>query len=103
MMKPPENYEKIIDRKRYSTKTAELIASNAYWDGSNFERSGRNQFLYKTPKGAFFFVNLTRWQGESDTLIPCSVDEAIEAYEGWLTEHEVEYSEAFPDIEVLDA
>jgi len=102
-MKPPENFTRIINRTRYSAKTATLIASDAYWDGHNFERSGRNEFLYRTPKGNFFTVNLTCWQGERDTLIPVTQDEAIELFEGSLTEHEVKYSEAFPDVEVVDA
>ena len=102
-MNPPENFEKIIDRKRYSVAAATLLASNAYWDGHNWERSGRNTFLYRTKNGAFFFVYLTQWQGEQDTLTPCGQDEAIEAYENNLTEHEIEYSEAFPGVEVQEA
>lgn len=102
-MKPPENFTKIVGRKRYSTKTAELIASDAYWDGHNFERHGRQTFLYRTPKGAFFTVNLTQWQGEQDTLNPVSLEEAIDLYEGVLSEHELEYEFAFPDIKIVDA
>jgi len=44
-MKPPEQFTRIIGRKRYSVQKATLIASDAYWDGHNFERSGRNTFL----------------------------------------------------------
>jgi len=102
-MKPPENMVRIIGRKRYSTKTATLIASDAYWDGSNWERHGRNTFLYKTPNGAYFTVNLTQWQGERDTLSPVGLGEAIELFEGALTEHEVKYAEAFPEVTVEDA
>ena len=102
-MKPPTNFTKIIDRKRYSTATATLVASDAYWDGHNFERAGRNEFLYKTPKGAFFTVTMTQWQGEQDALTPIDVDEAILLYEGQLSEHEIEYKVAFPGVEVEDA
>ena len=102
-MNPPENFEKIIDRKRYSTATAELIAGNDYWDGHNFERSGRQMFLYRTPRGSFFTVCLSCWQGERDTLEPVSQDEAIELFEGALTEHRVDYLDAFPGVEVVDA
>ena len=79
-MKPPANFVRIVDRKRYDVQTATLIAHDAYWDGHNFERHGRNTFLYRTPKGAFFVVTLTRWQGERDTLEPVSEDEAIHLY-----------------------
>jgi hypothetical protein len=102
-MKPPENMTRIIGKKKYSVKIATLIASDAYWDGHNWERSGRNTFLYRTPRGNYFEVNLTQWQGERDTLIPISQDEAIELYEGTLSEHAVTYTEAFPGVEVVEA
>ena len=99
----PSKMTRIIDRKKYSTETATLIASDEYWDGSNFERSGRNCFLYRTPNDAYFTVNLTQWQGERDTLTPITQDEAIDLFENSLTEHEVKYSEAFPDVTVAEA
>lgn len=102
-MHPKEDMERIVERKKYSTETAALIASDEYWDGSNFERSGRNTFLYRTPKGAYFTVNLTQWQGERNTLTPVTLLEAIELYEGSLTEHLVTYADAFPDVNVEDA
>ena len=102
-MKSPENMSRVVNQKRYSTKTAELIASNCYWDGHNWERNGRNTFLYRTPKGAYFMVRLTCWQDERNTLIPIDLDEAIELFEHNLTEHEVSYEKAFPGIKVEDA
>jgi hypothetical protein len=102
-MHSPDNFSKVVDRKRYSTKTATLIASDAYWDGHNFERGGTNTFLYRTPRGNYFYVRLTQWQGEQDNLIPVSQDDAIEMYEGCLREHEVPYEEAFPNVKVEDA
>lgn len=102
-MNPPTDFERIIDRKRYSVKTSTLIAGDDYWDGNNYERSGRNTFLYRTPGGRYFTVTLTRWQGERDTLEPVSQEEAIYLYENALPEHEVNYSEAFPDVKVEDA
>jgi hypothetical protein len=103
IMKAPSDFVRIIDRKRYSVKTATLIADNAYWDGHNFERSGRNTFLYRTPGGAYFEVNLTQWQGERDTLISLSRDEAIELYEKLDDVDAVSFELAFPGIEVKDA
>jgi len=102
-MKPPEKFSKIVDRKRYSVQTATLIAGDDYWDGHNWERHGRNTFLYRTPNGAFFTVNLTQWQGERNTLTPITQGEAIELYEGSLSEHYVTYAKAFPDVKVEDA
>ena len=96
-MKPPEDMTRVIGRKRYSVKTATLIADNAYWDGSNFERSGRNTFLYRAPRGNYFTVNVTQWQGERDTLTPVTRDEAIDLFENTLTEHAVTWADAFDE------
>ena len=101
-MQPP-NMTQIVGGKRYSTQTATLIADDAFWDGHNWERQGRNTFLYKTPKGAFFQVTLTRWQGERDTLTPLTQEEAVSLYETTLTEHHVNYGFAFPNVSVVDA
>ena len=90
------NIVQIIDGRRYNTETAEIIASNEYWDGSNWERSGRNMHLYKTKKGAFFVGYSTCWQGERDYLEPVGPGEAKAIYEK-LREHEVEYEEAFEE------
>ena len=102
-MKPPDKFTRIVDRKRYSVATAALLAGNDYWDGHNFERSGRNMFLYRTPGGAYFTVTLSQWQGEQNSLDPVSLEDAIALYEGSLSEHEVNYAEAFPGVNVEDA
>ena len=94
---------RIVNRKRYDTDTATLIASDDYWDGHNFERHGRNRWLYRTRIGAYFVVTRTQWQGEMDSLEPVSVEEAVRLYEGPLSEHAVPYEEAFPDVAVTDA
>ncbi|MCE5209886.1 MAG: hypothetical protein LLG42_16480 [Chloroflexi bacterium] len=102
-MKPPKEFSRIVNRTRYSVQTATLLAHDAYWDGHNFERSGRNEFLYRTPNGNYFTVNLTCWQDEQNTLTPVNQDEAIDLFENGLSEHEVTYAEAFPGVEVKDA
>ena len=38
----------VIGGKRYNTQTATVIASDEYWDGSNYERRGTNTHLYRT-------------------------------------------------------
>ena len=102
-MKEFTEWERIVDRKRYSIKTATLIADDCFWDGHNFERHGRQTWLYRTPKGAFFLVTRTQWQGEEDSLTPISEDRAIELYEGRLSEHHVDYERAFPDVVIVNA
>jgi len=99
-MNPPNEFTRIIGRTRYSVEASALIASDAYWDGNNMERHGRNTFLYRTAKGRYFTVTLTQWQGEQDTLTPITQDEAIDLYEGRLSEHEVDYQDAFPGVDV---
>lgn len=96
-MKPDTSMSRVVDGKRYTVKTATLLASDCYWDGHNFERRGRNTFLYKTKGGAFFQLNMTQWQGERDTITPLDRDEAMALYED-LPEHEVEYEEAFDTV-----
>jgi hypothetical protein len=102
-MKPPTRFTRIVNRRRYSVSTATLVASDGYWDGHNHERHGRNTFLYRTPRGAFFTVTLTQWQGEQDTLEPITEDEAIALFEGRLSEHELSYAEAFPNVVIEEA
>jgi hypothetical protein len=101
----PRATTQVINRKRYNTETATLLASNAYWDGHNFERQGRNSFLYRTPKGAYFALHLTRWQGEHDTIEPLTQEDALDMYEGMAAHDmaEVSLSDAFPGVEVEDA
>ena len=102
-MKPPIDFTRIFDRKKYSVRASVMIASDDFWDGHNWERQGRNRFLYRTSKGAYFLVTLTRWQNEQDTLKPVTLDEAMNLYETTLTEHDVSYAEAFPGVEVTEA
>jgi len=102
-VKPNANMERVLDGKRYRVATAALLASDAYWDGHNFERRGRNTYLYRTPRGGYFVVRLTQWQGEQDHLAPVMEEEARALYETTLTEHDVTYEEAFPDVAVEDA
>jgi len=103
-MRPPESFTKIIGKKKYSVKTATLIAGDDYWDGHNFERHGRNTFLYRTPNtGAYFTVTLSQWQGEQDRLEVITQEEAIQLYETSLSEHYQNYAESFPGVLVEDA
>jgi len=102
-MRPPKEMSAVIGGLRYSVDKATLIASDAYWDGHNWERKGRNSFLYRTPKGRYFVICLTQWQGEKDTLTPVEQDEALNMWEGALSEHEVEFDEAFPDAKIEEA
>jgi hypothetical protein len=94
-MEPSKGMARVVEGKRYAVATATLLAHDRYWDGHNFERSGRNTWLYQTPRGRYFVVALTLWQGEQDTLTPVSEAEARELYEGPLSEHETEYADAF--------
>ncbi len=101
-MHPPEKLSQVIDGKKYSVEKATLLAGNDYWDGHNFERSGTNCFLYRTPKGAYFTVNMSQWEGSNTHIEPLTIEEAKELFEQ-LREKGVEYEEAFPGVEVPDA
>lgn len=100
----PQHMTRVINQKRYDTSKATLLCGDDYWDGHNFERQGRNTFLYRTQSGNYFFQNLTQWQGESDTIEPCTRDEAIEFFESCReSDQRVKFEEAFPGVEVKDA
>ena len=98
----PFNTVEIIGRRRYDTGTAMVVASDAYWDGHNWERRGRNTYLFRTPKGAFFAQHLTQWEGERDSLEPLTRDEALSLWER-LPEHEMEFEDTFPGVTVTEA
>ena len=98
----PRDMTEVIGRKRYDTKTATLIAGDDHWDGHNFERRGRQTFVYKTPKGGYFATHLTCWEGEQDRIEPLTLDEAVELFEG-MSEQRVSFEEAFPGVKVEEA
>ena len=100
-MQPREKIE-VIDHKRYNTETATLIAGDDYWDGHNFERSGRQTFLYRTPKGNYFATYQTCWQGELDRLVPMSQDVAVTLFEE-LEEKRLDFEDAFPGVKIEEA
>ncbi len=95
-------WNEVIGRKRYSTATATLIADDAYWDGHNWERRGRNRFLFRTPNGNHFIVYRTQWQGEISRMEALTQDDALTLWEE-LSEKHVEFETAFPGVEVVDA
>ena len=96
------NLTAVINGKKYRTETAAMLAHDCYWDGSNFERNGRNTWLLRTPRGRYFLQHQTLWQGERDYIEPVSKEEAIRWYED-LPEKEVEFEEAFPGVAVKEA
>jgi hypothetical protein len=99
---PPDCMERIVEGKRYAVKTATLLAHDDYWERANIKRSGRNTFLYRTPNGRYFVVNLNQWQSDRDTLTPVGTVEAIEFYAS-LPDHVASYEEAFPGTRVEGA
>jgi len=102
-MHPATDLTRIVDRVRYSVGTATLIADDEYWDGHNWERHGRNTFLYRTKGGRYFVVCLTQWQGEKDALYPVDAAEAERLWQDALSEHYVPFEAAFPLAEVAEA
>jgi len=86
--------KQIVNGLQYDTEAAALVASDRWWDGHNFERNGRNTYLYRTKAGRFFVYRTSQWQGERDHIEPVIPDEARQYYED-LPEHEMSYAEAF--------
>jgi hypothetical protein len=86
--------QKIIGGKRYDTDKADLVASNRYWDGHNWERHGRNTYLYRTNSGNWFLHHTTLWEGERDSIEPVTREEAKHHYEA-LPESCMTFEDAF--------
>ena len=99
----PRDMRAVIGRKVYDTATATLLADDAYWDGHNFERHGRNTFLYRAKNGGYFAVYLTCWQGEQDRIEPLDTDRAVELFESLNDEDGVSFEQAFPGVKVEEA
>lgn len=93
---------KVVNGKRYSTEPSTLIASNEYWNGSNYEREGTNRHLYRTKNGNYFETYSTMWQGDHNSIEPLSLAQAKQRYQE-LPEEEVPYEEAFPGEIVVEA
>lgn len=99
----PRQLTRIIGGKRFSTETATLLSGNDWFDGHNFERQGRQTYLYRSPAGAYFCAELSSVQGE-DRIILLSDSEALEMY-SIHAEHgkeRVPLDEAFPGVEIAE-
>mgnify|MGYP005866675565 CR=1 FL=1 len=100
MLRP--KISRVIGGRRYSTHNAVCVADNAYWDGHNWHRGGYNTYLYRSPRGRYFSVQTSLWDGDRTRLEPLSEEEARQLYEE-LPEHNVPWEEAFPRVPVEDA
>lgn len=65
--------KKVINGKLYNTDTATIL--------SRQKSTGRESYLYRTPRGAFFRHTETIWEGERDSIIPLTAEEAKELFE----------------------
>ena len=90
---------KIITGRVYDTKTGKQIASNYYWDGRNYDRDGRNCYLYASPHGAFFAHYTSRWDGEHDRIEPLTKEDAQELYDQLYEQDEAAYTKYFGEPE----
>ena len=93
---------KVINRKRYNTATAVIIATNEYKINSPADGLRRTSSLYRTQKGEFFSTHETCFEGEHDSLQPLSEADAIDIYEAMSTCY-IKFEDAFPGVEVEDA
>ncbi len=83
----------IIDRKRYNTEAATVLAHN------QDHNSTRWTTLMRTPKGAYIIVRHTLWQGEVDTCTILTEAEAADEYTDLLYPEE-EWEECFPNVPI---
>lgn len=94
--------KRVINRKTYNTETADRIATNDFSDGTNECNCGRTSSLFLTKKGNYFETHSTCWQGESDALIPVTVEGAMEFFEAAYDQRK-EFEDAFPGVEIEEA
>jgi len=97
----PEKINQVVDGKHVTTDGALLLADDAYWDGHNYERSGRNIFLWKSRNSNYFIVRQTLWQGEHTTIELITPSVAVNYWEH-LPEHHVEFEQAFGPLELAE-
>ena len=91
-MEPLSNWEEIIDGKRYSTRTAVLIARGTGKHAN--DPQNWNIFLYRTPEDTYFKVHLNPSEDKKNLLNPISRLEALNLY-GELTDWCVDLEDAF--------
>jgi hypothetical protein len=95
-MHPLTVFAAIVNQTRYDLSTSTLLAGDVYGDGYNFERRSTNCFLYRSPKGEYFAVRLSQWEGVKSTdFTPLSLDEAVALYQGLRRHYEL-FDDAFP-------
>jgi hypothetical protein len=92
-----KNIVAIIGKKRYSVAESTLLAT--VWVSLAIESEKPTTTLYRTAKGAYFKVLL--WSNDPEVK-PITQEQAIRLYER-ATETHVEYSAAFPDVQIEDA
>jgi hypothetical protein len=97
-MKPPEDWEQVIDGIRYSTKTAILIARGHDRIIDDHQEKDWNIFLYRTLEGGYFKVHLSSSYETQSILEPMNRVEALHQFDK-LSERFVEIEDAFPDPE----
>ena len=98
----PHPMSAIINRKRYSTKNATLLASENGWNIHDTARDRHCRHLYRTNKGSYFVQYLSAYENEQSYLQPVSFDEALQLY-GQASKRYVKLEDAFPCIEIEDA
>ena len=98
----PTRMQRIIKGRRYRTDAAALIAHDAFHDGRNYERNGRNTFLFRTQRGNYFAQHQTRREGEQDHLEALQPEDALTLFDSLLVKT-VPLETAFPGVEIIDA
>ena len=84
-MKPPKDWEEIIDGKRYSTKTAILIARGDDRYIKKDDPIDWNVFLYRSTDWNYFTIHMNPSRGSQSMIMPISRIEALNLF-GFLTE-----------------
>ena len=95
-MRPPMDWEEIIEGIRYSTKSAVLIARGDDRTIKEDDPVDWNVFLYRTGEWKYFIIRMNPAGGSQGMIEPINKIEALNLF-GALTEQCVDLEDAFPD------
>ncbi len=98
----PSPMIRVYDKLIWDTTKAEIVASNAYFDGKNYEREGTNTFLMRTQNGRFFLQFNNANDGNKSYLKPLSDDEAMTLFHE-LEVKEKKFNELWEGVTLKDA
>lgn len=105
-MTMPGPYQAVVNKRRFDTATATLLADNvqAERNGNPAPTNSRATYLYRTERGAYFFLRCSFVTGESAYCIePLHAQSAYKFFEDQRNKRHVDVAVAFPSVKIEEA